>query len=63
MAPPPAKPASRADTVEGPFYDTRNSVLAVTGGTGAYRNVRGEMEIEYHTAAGDCVDFVFHLIG
>jgi allene oxide cyclase len=22
-------------TVEGPFYDTRDSVLAITGGTGA----------------------------
>ena len=23
-------------TVEGPFYDTKDSVLAITGGTGAY---------------------------
>jgi allene oxide cyclase len=50
-------------TVEGPFYDTGNSVLAVTGGTGAYRNVRGEMELKYHNAAGTAFDFVFHLIG
>ena len=24
-------------TVEGPFYDTHNSVLSITGGTGGYR--------------------------
>jgi allene oxide cyclase-like protein len=50
-------------TVEGPFYDTSNSVVAVTGGTGAYRNARGEMELRYHNAAGTKFDFVFHLIG
>ena len=25
-------------TVQGPFYDTRNSVLSITGGTGTYRS-------------------------
>jgi hypothetical protein len=50
-------------TVEGPFYDSDDSVLAITGGTGAYRNARGEMELKYHNAAGTKFDFVFHLIG
>jgi allene oxide cyclase len=50
-------------TVEGPFYDTGDSVLAITGGTGAYRNARGEMELKYHNPAGTKFDFVFHLIG
>ncbi len=50
-------------TVEGPFYDAGDSVLAVTGGTGRYRNVRGEMELKYHNPAGTKFDFVFHLIG
>jgi hypothetical protein len=50
-------------TVEGPFYDTSDSILAITGGTGAYRNARGEMELNYHNAAGTKFDFVFHLIG
>lgn len=50
-------------TVEGPFYDAGDSVLAVTGGTGAYRNVRGEMELKYRNPAGTEFDFVFHLIG
>ncbi len=50
-------------TVEGPFYDTGDSVLAITGGTGAYRNVRGEMDLKYHNPAGTKFDFVFHVIG
>jgi hypothetical protein len=50
-------------TVEGPFLDTGDSVVAITGGTGAYRNVRGSMDLKYHNAAGTKFDFVFHLIG
>ena len=49
-------------TVEGPFYDTRDSVLAVTGGTGAYANVRGSMELKSRSG-GTEYDFIFHLIG
>ncbi len=33
-------------TVAGPFYDAGSSVLAITGGTGAYSSARGEMRIE-----------------
>jgi allene oxide cyclase len=33
-------------TVAGPFYDAGSSVLAVTGGTGAYSSARGEMRLE-----------------
>jgi Allene oxide cyclase barrel like domain len=50
-------------TVEGPFSDTGNTVLAITGGTGRYRNARGFMELVYHDAAGTKFDFVFHLHG
>jgi allene oxide cyclase len=50
-------------TVEGPFSDTGNTVLAVTGGTGKYRNARGWMELNYHDTAGTKFDFVFHLHG
>ena len=50
-------------TAQGPFFDAGNSVLSVTGGTGAYRNVRGEMELRYRNPAGTEFDFVFHLIG
>ena len=50
-------------TVEGPFSDTGNTVVAITGGTGKYRNVRGSMELNYHNPAGTEFDFVFHVIG
>jgi len=50
-------------TVEGPFLDTGDSVVAITGGTGAYRNVRGSMDLKFHNPAGTQFDFVFHLIG
>ena len=49
-------------TVEGPFFDSHDSVVAVTGGTGLYRNVRGEMELKSR-AGGTEYDFIFHLIG
>jgi allene oxide cyclase len=49
-------------TLEGPFYDTHDSVVAVTGGTGAYANVRGSMELKSR-AGGTEFDFIFHLIG
>ena len=50
-------------TVEGPFLDTGDSTLAITGGTGAYRNVRGSMQLRYRNPAGTEFDFVFSLIG
>ena len=49
-------------TVEGPFYDTKDSVLAITGGTGAYANARGQMELKTR-AGGTEFAFIFHLIG
>jgi allene oxide cyclase len=50
-------------TVEGPFSDTADTVLAVTGGTGAYRNSRGSMQLRYHNTAGTEFDFIFDLVG
>jgi dirigent-like protein len=50
-------------TVEGPFSDTGNTAIAVTGGTGRFRNARGWMDLIYHDPAGTKFDFVFHLIG
>ena len=49
-------------TVEGPFFDSRNSVLAITGGTGAYRDARGVMELKSR-AGGTKFDFIFHFAG
>jgi allene oxide cyclase len=48
-------------TVEGPFSDTGNTKLAITGGTGAYANSRGWMELNYHNKKGTKFDFIFHL--
>jgi len=48
-------------TVEGPFYDTADSTLAITGGTGAYRNARGTMDL--HARSATEFDFVFRVIG
>ena len=50
-------------TVEGPFSDTGNTRVAITGGTGKYRNARGSMELNYHNPSGTEFDFVFHVIG
>ena len=48
-------------TVEGPFYDSKDSVLAVTGGTGDYATARGEMKLHAHDAKGSEYDFVYTL--
>jgi len=48
-------------TVEGPFSDTGNTVLAIIGGTGAYDGARGSMNLNYHDKKGTAFDFIFHL--
>jgi allene oxide cyclase len=48
-------------TVEGPFSDTGNTKLAITGGTGAYADAQGWMALNYHNKKGTQFDFVFHL--
>jgi hypothetical protein len=47
-------------TVQGPFYDTRNSVLSITGGTGRYRGARGQMKLLSRNG-GKAYDFIFQL--
>jgi len=49
-------------TVDAPFYDDKDSVLAITGGTGAYRRVRGEMHWSSRKG-GTEFDFEFKLAG
>ena len=46
--------------VAGPFYDAKDSTLAITGGTGRYRNARGTMEL-HARAGGTEYAFVFHV--
>ena len=48
-------------TVEGPFLDDGDSVLAVTGGTGKFADVRGEMALHARNAKGTAYDFDYKL--
>ena len=51
-------------SVAGPFYDTKESELAITGGTGAYEQASGEMHLGFRDVAPPKVeyDFVYHVI-
>jgi hypothetical protein len=46
--------------VQGPFYDAKDSTLAITGGTGRYRNARGTMRLR-SKANGTKYDFIFRV--
>ena len=48
--------------VEGPFYDTADSVLAITGGTGAYANASGSMKLHARNDKGTEYDFVYEFV-
>ena len=50
-------------TVQGPFYDSGDSTLTITGGTGAYINVGGEMGLHARNAEGTEYDFYYYIIG
>ncbi len=45
-------------TVEGPFYDDRNSTLAITGGTGVYSSATGSMNLRFRPDPTE-LDFVY----
>jgi hypothetical protein len=49
-------------TVEGPFFDAKDSVLAVTGGTGDYDQARGSMTLHASNAQGTEYDFTYEII-
>ena len=49
-------------TVEGPFYDAKDSVLAITGGTGDYNEARGQMKLHARNAQGTEYDFTYEII-
>ena len=49
-------------TVEGPFYDTGDSVLAITGGTGAFANARGDMLLSPVGTEGAAYRFTYRLV-
>ena len=48
-------------TVEGPFLDAGDSVLAVTGGTGKYAGARGQMKLHYRNPKGTEFEFRYEL--
>jgi hypothetical protein len=48
-------------SVAGPFTDGKDSVLAITGGTGKYQNARGEMALHARDPQGKEYDFKYHL--
>ena len=48
-------------TVEGPFYDTADSELAVTGGTGEYAEASGSLALHARNDKGTEYDFVYKL--
>lgn len=49
-------------TVEGPFYDKGDSVLAITGGTGEYAGARGEMALsDVSGGAGTAYSFTYRI--
>ncbi len=45
--------------VTGPFYDTKDSILAITGGTGKYEGADGQMRLHARDAKGSAYDFTF----
>jgi len=48
-------------TVEGPFFDAGDSTLAITGGTGKFAGVRGEMLLHARNADGSAYDLEYTL--
>jgi allene oxide cyclase len=47
--------------VQGPFNDKSDSILAITGGTGAYASARGQMRLHARNAAGSSYDFTYRI--
>jgi allene oxide cyclase len=50
-----------AITVEGPFYDSHDSSLVITGGRGKYKGAGGSMDLKV-LEDGSGYDFIFHVL-
>jgi len=48
-------------TVEGPFFDSGDSVMVVTGGSGKYAGAKGSMKLHARDAKGSAYDFGYDL--
>jgi Allene oxide cyclase len=49
-------------TVEGPFYDSGDSTMVVTGGTGKYAGAKGAMKLHARDAKATSYDFIYELL-
>jgi len=49
--------------VSGPFYDAKDSVMAITGGTGKWARAHGEMRLHARNAKGTAYNFTFSVRG
>jgi allene oxide cyclase len=49
-------------TVEGPFVDTGDSLMVVTGGTGKYAGAKGSMKLHPRDATPTGYDFTYDLL-
>jgi allene oxide cyclase len=49
-------------TVEGPFMDEGDSLMAITGGTGKYAGARGSMKLHPRDATPTGYDFTYDLL-
>ena len=48
-------------TVEGPFYDSKDSDLAITGGTGEYKDASGQMTLHARNPEETEYDFTYEV--
>jgi allene oxide cyclase len=48
--------------VEGPFYDDKDSIFAIIGGTGRYAGAHGSMKLHARDAKGSSYQFIFELL-
>ena len=49
-------------TVEGPYYDGKDSVLAITGGTGDFEQARGHLALHPRNPESTEYDFVYTIV-
>ena len=49
-------------TSEGPFFDTGDSTMAVTGGTGKYAGAKGKLSLHARDAKATAYDFKYELL-
>lgn len=54
--------ASGQITVEGPFADSGDSTMVITGGTGKYAGAKGSMKLHPRDAKATSYDFLYDLL-